>query len=410
MVVMSIAKLEQSMNTFKQGTKEVPFEKVKDDYYFTPAFGNVGIVVTDEGVVVVDSTLSKIQAEGILEKIKSVTEQPVKYLIYTHGHVDHVGGASVFTNEGAKIIAHRNVINRLDKYQELDKFHYLINKRQFATNFEETRSMNEFEYPDIVFDQEYVFQLGGKTFHLIHGKGETDDHTIIHVPEDDVVFTGDFLVRSFPNVGNPAKDIRYAKEWAIMMGKIRDLHPKITIPGHGPVITDSAEFDKVTIGFQDAMTFVQENVVHYLNEGKSLEDMIELIKLPSHLKENPYLQQFYGCLDFAIRGTYRRYTGWYDGNPTNLLPEKQSVISQEIVALIGDESKILEQAQSLMTQKRQRLALHLVDYIIQSNGKEKHEALKLKAEVLLYLSENEENFMRKNIYANAAEEIKNQLA
>ncbi|MGM0901248.1 MAG: alkyl sulfatase dimerization domain-containing protein [Bacillota bacterium] len=404
---MSIAKLEQSMQTFKQASKEVPFEKVREGYYFTPAFGNVGVVITDEGVVVIDSTLSKVQAEGILDKIKTVTEQPIKYLIYTHGHIDHVGGASVFKKAGAKIIAHRNVINRLDKYQELDKFHYLINKRQFATNFEETRSMNQFEYPEIVYDQEYVLPLGGKTFHLMHGKGETDDASIIHIPEDDVVFTGDFIVRSFPNVGNPAKDIRYAKEWAQMMGRIRDLHPKITIPGHGPVITDTAELDKVTTGFQESMSFVQESVVRCLNEGKSLEEMLEEIKLPSHLEQNPYLQQFYGCLDFAIRGTHRRYTGWYDGNPTNLLPEKESDISQAIVGLIGDESKILEQAKTLLDQNRHRLVLHLVDLIIQADGKEKNEAIKLKVEVLLHLSENEENYMRKNIYANAAQELTN---
>jgi glyoxylase-like metal-dependent hydrolase (beta-lactamase superfamily II) len=402
---MSITSLQNDMKNYAAQTKEVAFEKVTDEYFFVKAFGNVGIVVTNEGIVVIDSTISPNQAESILTKIREVTDQPIRYLVYTHGHGDHVGGASVFKREGAQIIAHRNVITRLDKYKDLNRFQYLINERQFATNFKANQLWDEAEYPDIVYDHEYVFSLGGKTFHLIHGKGETDDHTIIHVPEDDVVFTGDFMIRSFPNVGNPAKDMRFAKEWAQMMDKIRSLQPKITFPGHGPYIDDPVTFDDHTKAIKESMEFVHESVVNGLNEGKSLDEIVENTKLPVHLKDSPYLAQFYGCLDFAIRGTYRRYTGWYDGNPTNLYPEKSGTVSTEINSLIADEEKIINRSNELVRLNKHQLALHLLDIIIESEGKLVKEAKNLKAEIVAHLSEVDDNYMRKNIYNNASKVI-----
>jgi alkyl sulfatase BDS1-like metallo-beta-lactamase superfamily hydrolase len=407
---VSIIKLQQDMEKFTNKSKEIVFEEISQGYYFVRTFGNVGVVVTNDGVVVIDSSLSPAQAEGVLAKIKEVTEQPVKYLIYTHGHVDHVGGAKVFTREGAKVIAHRNVNSRLDKYKELDKYHYLINTRQFATNFQQGEMMSHFKSPDIVFDQEYVFQLGGKTFNLIHGKGETDDHCIIHIPEDDVVFSGDFIIRSFPNVGNPAKDRRYAKEWAEMMDKIRDLDPKIVFPGHGAAITDKKELELVTSGFKEIMQHVHKSVVKCLNEDKSLDEILEIIKLPKHLEANPYLQQFYGCLDFAIRGTYRRYTGWYDGNPTNLFPESVSTVTKEIRGLIEDEEKIINKAITLIDQNQHRLALHIIDLIILSEGEKLQEAMKIKSQILNHLSTIDDNYMRKNIFANASDELQKKLS
>lgn len=399
---MTITSLQNDMKNYAAKTTDIDFQKVTDEYFFVKAFGNVGIVVTNEGVVVIDSTISPAQAESIVTRIKELTDQPIRYLVYTHGHGDHVGGASVFKREGAQIISHRNVIARLNKYEELSPFHNIINERQFATNFRVTQLWEKFVYPDIVYDQEYVFSLGGKTFHLMHGKGETDDQTIIHVPEDDVLFTGDFIIRSFPNVGNPAKDRRYAKEWAQMMDKVRGLKPKLTIPGHGPYIDDPKVFDDQTLAIKESMEFVHESVVNGLNEGKSLDDILDETVLPAHLQESPYLAQFYGCLDFAIRGTYRRYTGWYDGNPTNLYPEKNRTVAAELNSLIADEEKILNRANELVQLNKHRLALHLLDILIESEGKLGKEALTVKAEIIAHLSEVDDNYMRKNIYNNAS--------
>lgn len=393
--------LQSDMKAYSTGVLNVTIEKVQNNYYFVRAFGNVGIVETEEGLVIIDSTLSVEHAKSILEELKKVTDKPIKYLIYTHGHGDHVGGARIFKEAGAQVIAHRNVITRLNKYKELNKYHYLINKRQFATDFKRTKVNDEHIYPDIVFDYEYQFTLGNKTFHLMHGKGETDDHCIIHIPEDEVVFTGDFIIRSFPNVGNPAKDIRYAKEWAEMMGRIRDLNPKITFPGHGPYITNKKDFDAVTLGYKEILETIHQHVVDYLNKGKSLDEIIQTIRFPSHLKKNPYLQQFYGCLDFAVRGTYRRYTGWYDGNPSNLLPETEDDIASEVIRFIADENVILERVSKLVKMKKHRMALHIVDFIIQGKGKLYENALEIKANILNELSLKDENFMRKNIYKNA---------
>ncbi|WP_211199985.1 alkyl sulfatase dimerization domain-containing protein [Salicibibacter cibi] len=250
--------------------------------------------------------------------------------------------------------------------------------------------------PDITFRQNHNISLDDKNIHIIHGKGETDDHCFIHIPEDDVVYCGDFFVWSFPNIGNPLKVIRYEREWYETLERIKQLEPEILIPGHGKAITGKDQIKSALQDVIDTLKFVHNEVIAHINKGTQLGDALELIQLPEHLQNSPYVKQSYGCLEFAIRGIYRRYTGWFDGNPTHLSPCKQEDVAAEMYSLVQNPQVILKKCRSLMDKGSYQMALHLVDILVLSQDHE--EAKKLKKEAIQKCADKNQNFIMRNIY------------
>ncbi|WP_150272466.1 alkyl sulfatase dimerization domain-containing protein [Paenibacillus tepidiphilus] len=380
--------------------------QLAEGYYSGVNFGlgNSGFVITDEGVAVIDSTVSPAGAEAVLAEIRKLTDLPVKYLIYTHGHFDHVGGAAVFKREGATVIGHRNVRQRFDRYSKLWEHHLAINAVQFRNTGLLTAEPS-LVYPDIEYDTEYVFELGGRTFRLIHGKGETDDATVVYIPEDRIVYIGDFIIWTFPNVGNPNKVVRYEREWYEMLDRVLSWQPKAIAPGHGPSLLTPEAIRGALGDTSEVLQILHKETVEYINQGKSVEEAVLGIALPEHLLQSPYIVPVYGTREFVIRGIYHRYTGWYDGNPTHLAPSPKEAVKRTYVELIGDKAKVLDKARELAGAGELQLSLHVADLLI-GDAEYAAAAKSFKAQTLLKLAENSANLFYHNFYTVSAAELR----
>jgi glyoxylase-like metal-dependent hydrolase (beta-lactamase superfamily II) len=165
--------------------------------------------VTPEGLILVDDKYQENVAE-ILDKVKSVTSQPVKYLLNTHHHTDHAGGDETFIKM-TEIIAHRNV------------------RENFLRN-------NQPGAPRVVFnDQASVFLGGVEVRAYYFGRGHTNGDAVIYFPDLKVVHTGDLITE-----GMPVMDYRNgasAVEWVKVLDKLLELDFDIVIPGHGKLLT-----------------------------------------------------------------------------------------------------------------------------------------------------------------------------
>jgi alkyl sulfatase BDS1-like metallo-beta-lactamase superfamily hydrolase len=392
------------------------------------SFGNIGIIETHEGLVVCDVALRQF-AYSNFKTFRKITDKPIRYLIYTHGHFDHAYGFGPFIKEIKKkgwkmpqVIAHENCVKRFEKYRMLDKYHAWLNAQQFASMLGDRQQAPitslETLNPTIIMkgnDATFNFELGGIKFELYHDKGETDDSIWLWIPDKKLICTGDLMISSYPNVGNPYKVQRYPHDWALAMERMMEKDAEYLLPGHGRLIEGKENVREVLSITAEAMHFVHDEVVKRMNEGKWFEqiyhEMLEIF--PDKFKNHYILQPIYGCYQFAIHAAYRLYHGWYNtGNPTDLFPAKSEDIASEFLSII-DLTKYMEHAKKLFQEGKFQLALHLLDVVIKAKNKVSKQilldALKLKHEILIQKIKNETSFIAKNVLNNGAYQIKTQI-
>ncbi len=386
------------------------------------AFSNVGVVETSKGLVLFDIS-SKLNGPRVFKALREITDRPIKYIIYSHGHFDHCFGYLPFLEEikgkgweVPQVIAHENLVDRFKKYRMLDKYLNWLHDQQFGSVLGENKkydSAKETLNPTILLhgNENYTFRLGEYTFELYHDKGETDDQIWMFVPEEKVLFTGDFIISVFPNVGNPYKVQRYPKDWAQALEKMIEKEPEHLIPGQGPLIEGKEKIKEILSITAEVLNFVHDEVVKRLNQGKWFEQIYhEMLEIFPEKFNHEILAQVYGCYRFAIHAVYRLYHGWYDtGNPTDLFPAKTSEIANEFLK-ICDVKQYYIRAKKLFGEGKLQLALHILDVIISATEKISSEILinayKLKIKILQKKEQNEPSFIASNIYLNEVNKLK----
>jgi alkyl sulfatase BDS1-like metallo-beta-lactamase superfamily hydrolase len=382
---VSIETLKEVSDLRKLMTPRV--EKITDSIYMASGFalGGVQMVITDEGLVIIDTTESKEAAREIFERFRKITTQPVRYVIYTHGHLDHVSGTPVFLEEGTEVIATKDLVRFMKKdFQDLRAFHVrsrLNQAGQLAQEYSRKlpvkslfRGVGEFDglaWPTLTFEEEYAFVLGGKAFELYHTTGETPDHLMVWLPEERALFCGDLYYASFPNLSTPMLEPRPVKGWIESLEHMIEMEPAILIPGHTPPIIGEENVRDVLTRYSSAIRHVYEQTINCINEGKSVEQAVRLVRLPDDLAGLPYLRELYGRVDWSVRGIYRGMTGWYDGRGTELAPLPPGYCARETVGLAGGADKILARAIVLQGKGEHQLVCELCDIVIDANPEDR---------------------------------------
>jgi alkyl sulfatase BDS1-like metallo-beta-lactamase superfamily hydrolase len=381
--------------------------------HFLAGFGNTTIVVGSQGVAVIDPGLFT-NGPRVVEELRRLTDLPVRYVIYTHGHYDHAFGtpalledASARGHDAPDIVGHVNVARRFERYAKTAGHLAGTFDAQFAIwdrhGGDVVRSA-VYCPPTLAYEDRLVLDgLGGQELVCRHGLGETDDHTWVWIPGPRVVVGGDFIVSSLPNAGTPFRVQRYVPEWAEALEEMASLEPAAVVSGHGGVFREHAQEMLATTA--RALRYLDGEVVRRLNAGQWQEQILDEVELPDDLAASPYLQPLYGCTAFAVRDVMRRYMGWYDGNPSMLFPSSRADIAHEVVTLAGGPGPIMDRARDLAASDAvddvQR-ALHLVDFVLSHDGGLVAEAHALKAELLDARAAHERSFVAHNILASAA--------
>ena len=244
-------------------------------------FGNATAIRTDAGLVLVD-TGSRETASQTLAALRRWDDGPVHTVIYTHGHIDHSWGARLLDREAEakgiappRIVAHRNVLYRFDRYDATHGLNSLVMGRQFnqpGYTFPEGHRR-----PDEVYDDALVLTIGGVRIELFHGRGETDDATFVWLPAQRVLASGDFVIWVFPNAGNPRKVQRYAPDWGVALRRMQGLKPETLIPGHGPAIFGAARAAQLLGDGAEVLECLTDQTLALMNSGHSLDDILQAV-------------------------------------------------------------------------------------------------------------------------------------
>ena len=348
-------------------------------------------VETTEGVVLIDTIARVDVGKEVFKKIKGT----IKYIIYTHGHGDHVGGAAAYLKDNPEIIASKYLPDRLDKYKMLAPHRAHITAVQF--NVPEIVRVPEFVYPTKTFLGDMTIKLGDKTFELHNTRAETDDAVWVYVPELKAAFIGDLIIAGLPNIGNPWKPTRFALDWVKALEAVRAENPEHVFCNGAGYYYKGEKALKILDYNIDAIRSLHDQVVEHINKGTHITEMIHEIKLPDHLAKNPYLRPLYSRTEFFVFNVYRWYHGYFDDNISHLLPRPEKEVMGELYKLIGDSEKILKRAKDLLDQDQAQLALEILDVLIQADP-ENIEARKFRIELLKILAAEDYCLMSRNAW------------
>ncbi len=390
---------------------DVSLHEVADDIAVVCAFSHVWNLRTDDGLVVFDTSLAPF-GEPAVQAVRRWRTDRFRNIVYTHGHVDHVGGVGAFLADAASrgdqrplILAHENAPVRFDRYEMTTGYNSVINKRQFGPNG--LGFPDEFTDPDETFETELHLDAGSTGITLHHDKGETDDHAWAWVPSKKAIFCGDLFIWVLPNAGNPQKVQRYAADWAVALRKMIALEPELLCPAHGLPIAGKERIAGVLDTTASLLEHLLAETLRMMNEGARLDEIIHTVGVPSEYAELPYLQATYDEPEFVVRNIWRLYGGWYDGNPARLKPPSDATLSAEVAALAGGASALADRARAVAEAGDLRLACQLVEWAAQASDEPSVHAA--RAEVYKLRRADELSLMSKGIFGSASK-ISEELA
>jgi cyclase len=292
--------------------KVYKFEKVADGvYYATGGSGsNNVVVVNDRDVLLVDDGTTPAAARAFLADIKLVTNKPVRYVVNTHFHYDHTDGNSVFPPD-VDIIGHEyvrtailtfNVLNRepyttsqatavpaqiasLTKQvaDEKDSAKKAALEKQLATARTNLQDLKEVKPtpPNVTYTSKMVINKGGREIQLLFlGRGHTGGDTVVFLPKERIVATGDLMESRLAYMGDAFFD-----EWVTTLGELKKLDFDVVLPGHGAPFHDKG----LITAFQSYLTDVTSQVAALRKQGVSAEDAAKRVDLTSHQKDFPQI-------------------------------------------------------------------------------------------------------------------------
>ncbi|MFM7534519.1 MAG: alkyl sulfatase dimerization domain-containing protein [Acidimicrobiales bacterium] len=355
-------------------------EEVLDGVLVLKSVASVNALDTGDGLVMLD-TGGHFDVDHVYDTVRAWRPQGrLAGAVYSHHHADHVFGTLRFDAEASErgwarpqVYGHAAVPQHFDRYRAMNGWNAKINARQFgevasamgAAGHERLRAFTwptEYRYPDVTYHDRLTFRQGSLTFELHHALGETDDATWTWVPERRILHPGDLFIWAVPNAGNPQKVQRYASDWAHSLRQMAALQPEVMLCGHGMPIFGTDRVVRALVDTADLLDSIESQTIALMNTGASLDQVLHAVEIPEHLRDLPYLQPVYDHPQFLVRNVWRRYGGWWDGEPDTLLPAPRAQQAAEWVRLAGGVDVVLARVAELLDGGDARLACHLIEF------------------------------------------------
>jgi len=418
---------EQALQNFAQRTfAEKNVLKVTENIYYFSGYGhsNATLIMGNHSCILVDALDSDITGQALRQEIDNLTDKPVKTIIYTHRHPDHRGGSGAFVDTVEEILAfspRRHMFKHNDLLQDIfglrthRQFGYGLCDKELITQGlgpREAVTNGTGKYvilpPTTLYTTQDVVEreIDGVTLKLVSAVGETDDQIFVWLPESKTMCCGDNYYPCWPNLyairGGQYRDV---EAWIDSLDAIRAYPINTLLPGHGYALHRNETVQTVLKNYRDAIEYVLLQTLTGMNMGKTADELAESIKLPEHLRQLPYLGEYYGTVAWSVRGIYGGYMGWFDGDPANLNPLPEQELRKNQLRMMGGEPSVLAEIQRALEERDAQWAMELCNLLLKSGSKDTQKARKYKAQACLLLSEQETSANGRHYYQCYAKEL-----
>ncbi|MEJ6720273.1 alkyl sulfatase dimerization domain-containing protein [Ilumatobacter sp.] len=333
-----------------------------------PSQGNGFAVETPDGVVVVDTGPGGRKTDQMIAALRALTDSPVIAICYSHGHFGYNFGVPQWLDHNAergddapRLIAHRNLPLRYDRYRETEGYQAILNEMQFpgiSARFEPTKVD-----PTETFDDHMVL-CESPRIELLWVPSETDCALAMWLPDTRTLFAGAAVPADFiPNVGTPQRSLRLTGRWADTLDRLIELRPEVLVIEFGAFVTGEDLIAERMTTTAHALRWLRSEVVARLNHGMNDREILADLDYPPEVFDYPWLTHAYGSPDYIVRDLVREESGWWDRNPTSLHPAAPADVARVTFDAIADPDAVIAQAEALAADGNPQLAMHVIDLV-----------------------------------------------
>ena len=362
--------------------------RVSEHVYAAIGFdlGNLVFIVGDEGVVVYDTGTSLEVGREALAALREHTDAPVVAVIYSHGHLDHVGGVRAFVPAGREgeipIYANR----RWPRYRSEQS----IQKTPLRGLYQMGGALPKgpsgvvgngggpvfrmgtptFLPPTELVDDALALEVVGVKIELFHAPGDVDDGLAAWLPGEGVLLAGDAYYPMFPALSTPRFD-RHRDAWRNLetLDRFRRLGAEHVVPGHLWVVSGRDRVAQHLTAFRDAVQFMHDQTIRLLARGYGQTETANRIRasFPPDLANDPNLAEYYQRLEWVVKGIYAKTGGWYGGDVVELVEVGSDERSERLLALAGGPEKVRRAAEIAYAEGDRAWAAELARSLVRAN-------------------------------------------
>jgi glyoxylase-like metal-dependent hydrolase (beta-lactamase superfamily II) len=285
--------------------KAAHFDKLADGVYAYTAEGdpNAGVVIGDDGVMVIEALATPYQAKRLLAHIRKVTDKPVKYLVLSHYHAVRVLGASAY--KAREVIASRGTYELIKERGAQD---FKSEAQRFPRLFKKIETVPGLTWPTLIFEGALTLRLGGRELRIMHlGRGHTKGDTVVWLPKEKILFSGDLVeAGAAPYCGDA-----YLADWPATLEAVRVLGPKKLVPGRGPALQSPKAVEAGIQGTQDFVRALLSSVRRRVEARAPLKEAFDAAYAELGPKYGKWTI-FEHCIPFNVSRAYDEASGIAD--------------------------------------------------------------------------------------------------
>jgi alkyl sulfatase BDS1-like metallo-beta-lactamase superfamily hydrolase len=422
-ITSEVEKLIQHTSEFDK--QVLSYETSGGKIHFAIGFGiaNSIMVEGDKGNIIIDASDSVFEAEKIYSLFSQKNSNPIKAIIYTHNHGDHTFGTAFYVNnqdEKPQIIAHEDtdyyvqrimgILNPIITERSNRMFGTLLSDEDLINvgigpSLNVAKSPTGYIKPNVTFKDYLELDIAGIKIELFHAPGETNDQLFVWLPEHKALLPGDNVYKTFPNLytirGTTHRDV---VGWVNSIDHMKNFDAEYLFPSHTKPIIGKENIEEILTIYRDAIQYIHDQTIRLMNEGLYPDQIAELIKLPEHIANSPYLYEFYGTVRWSVKSIFNGYLGWFSGNPSELDPLSRKERAIRMSKLAGGNKALLEQLYSAVENEDMQWALELSDHLITLDYFI-DDVKDLRKKALIYEGSRSSNPNKRNYFLTAALEL-----